>query len=334
MRAGFWRFLSGPYGKGPTPGLEQKVMDKPLALGICTHKGFEKLVTGSSGEVAAEAALAEAAKYESLGVIEKQWLLGICLAWERSKQEEFLNQYDVLGVEKEIETSLSPNVILQSRADAIVQDRNDGTIWVINWKTTSHDLKEFNKQWRFDVQSWYEALAVEGSLGMPVAGTIYYGIYKGPVWNGQMTSRLIYGYKEETLGGNTVYTPEYKAGLKRFPVWEETFPFGEGVAAWVSWLPKEFLAKHFASSPPVMRNDKLVEKYLRQVIRKEGDIDHILATGSTEDIEDFFEQRWGEWCEKCPFLNLCAERSSPETLIAEGILKPRRDHHLKEEEEE
>jgi hypothetical protein len=166
-----------------------------------------------------------------------------------------------------------------------------------------------------------------------VAGTVYYGIYKGPIWNGQMTSRLVYGYKDTSLNGNVTYTPEFKSGLKRFEVWNESFPFGDGVAAWVNWLPKDFVGKHFAPAPPVIRDDRLVEKYLRQVIRKEADIDHILSTGDPDDIEDFFEQRWGDQCERCPFLDLCSLRALPQDLIDSGRLQPRHKGPRDEAEE-
>ena len=331
MRAGFWRYLSGPYGSGETRGLEPALIEKPLALGICWHKGAEALLQGKSGSEAGSIALGEAESYPSLGEPERNWLLAASLGWERTKSQDFFGKYDVLAVEQEIETAISPNVILQSRADGILQSRIDGTIWILNWKTTSKDLKDFNKQWRFDIQSWSEALAVEGQLGVPVAGTIYYGIYKGPIWNGQMTSRLIYGYKETLPSGGVTYTPEYKAGLKRFEVWNEEFPFGSGVSAWINWLPFDFVAKHFTEAPPQMRNDEIVAKWLRQLVRKEADIEHILQTGSLEDQEDFFEQHIGEHCERCPYVGLCMMRTTPEELIKDGALRPRVDHHAKVE---
>lgn len=334
MRAGYWRYLSGPYGDSPTLGLEPHIMEKPLALGICWHKGAELLLKGRSGSEAGSTAVAEAEKYESLGPVEKNWLLAACLGWERTKAEEFFAQYEVLSVEQEIETALSPNVILQSRADGIIQERNSGAVYILNWKTTSKDLKDFNRQWRFDIQSWTEALAVEGQLGIPVAGTLYYGIYKGPIWNGNMTSRLVYGYKDTLPSGSVIYQPDYKAGLKRFEVWKESFPFGDGVSAWVSWLPSDFVARHFTMAPPQMRNDLIVEKWLRQLVRKEADIDHILETGSKEDAEDFFEQHFGEHCERCPFVNFCTMRSTPEEMLREGLLRARVDHHASRGEEE
>jgi hypothetical protein len=327
MRAAYWQYLSGPFGEGPTLGLSPATTNKHLALGICWHIAAEELLKHQPAAEASRKALVEAEKYSELGEVEKNWLLAAPLAWERSKAEEFFAEWEVLSIEDQMETALSPNVILQSRADAVIQRRVDGTIWVLNWKTTGKALKDFNAKFRLDIQSWTEALAVEANLGLPVAGTIYYGVWKGPVWNGNMTSRLIYGYKEWLPSGAVTYTPEYKGGRKRFEVWNESFPFGEGITAWINWLPVDFLASHFTMAPPALRNDYLVEKWLRQVVRREADIDNILESGSEDDIMDYFEQSWSEACDKCPYLNLCLERSDPDTLMREGLLVPRKDHH-------
>jgi hypothetical protein len=329
LRAGYYRYLAGPYG--PATGLEPSIMAKQLALGIAWHKGGEVLMRRGSGTEAAASALAEAEKYPAIGQTEKQWLLAACLAWERTRFEEFHSQYDVIAVEEEVEVAISPNVILQARADAVVQDRNDGSYWVWNWKTAS-DIKDWNKKWFFDVQTWTETLAMEGHLGVPVAGCIFEGVYKGPIWNGNMTSRLVLGYKKSTADGSVSYSTDRETGMTRFNVWEESFPFGDGVAAWISWLPYDFVRGHFALSAPQMRNDVIVTKWLRQLVRVETDIDHLLSTGSAEDVEDYFIQNFDDHCGKCPYVDLCQMRSTPEALIEEGKLIPRRDHHAVTEE--
>jgi hypothetical protein len=333
MRAGYYRYLI-PNGT-PTPGLEERAMPKPLALGICWHKGAESLLRGDSGMVAAQIALAEAEGYPSLGTVEEMWLLGAILAWERSAREDFFAKYDVLAIEEEMEVAVSPNVILQARADAVLQEKMTGDVYVLNWKTAS-SISDWNSKWFFDVQSWTECVAAEAKLGIPVAGCLFYGINKGPIWKGQITSRLIYGYKETTSSGLVSYTPEYKSGLKKFEVWNESFPFGDGIPAWIEWLPKDFLKGHFCVSAPQIRNDFIVEKWLRQLARIEGDIDSILQ-GSSEDHQDFFLQNFGDQCRNCSFIDFCLGRSTPEALIEANYLKPRVDHHsapLAQSEEE
>jgi hypothetical protein len=147
-----------------------------------------------------------------------------------------------------------------------------------------------------------------------------------------MTSRLVYGYKKSSQDGSASYSTDREAGSQRFNVWEESFPFGDGIAAWVSWLPYDFVRGHFALSVPQMRNDQIVTNWLRQLVRVETDIDHILSTGSREDAESYFIQNFGDRCAKCPYVDLCMQRATPEALIEEGRLIPRRDHHAVTEE--
>lgn len=319
-RKGYWRYLSGPFGEDPqVRGLEEPRGSIQLDLGIAWHTGAEKLLAGEPWEAAWEAAQPLP---ESLGLAERNWLLAAFMAWDRAKRSEFFDRFEVLHVEKDILVPISPNVTLYTRADALVRERADGSFWVLNWKTAA-DVKDWNKKWFFDPQGWLEALAAEAELGAEVAGTIYLGVWKGPVWQGKTTSRLIYGYKHHSRSGVT-YGTENGGGGVRFPVWEESFPFGDGLAAWINWLDKGFLAKHFVESAPQLRQDKLVEDWLRQVVRRENDIDHALSFPEDEQV-NFFEQNWDDTnCGRCPFKDLCLLRSTPEELIKDGFLLPRK----------
>lgn len=321
-RKGFWRYLSGPFDGSDVKGLEEPGPPNPhYTLGIVWHEGAEKLLAGESGEAAFDAA-ANHPLLEQLDPLWQQWLLAAYLAWERAKQEEFLQQWEVLSVEEEFEIPISPNVVLYTRADGVIRDRSDGSVWVLNWKTAS-DVKDWTKRWTYDPQGWTEAIAAEARLGLEVKGAIYMGVWKGPMYMGKTTSRLIHGYKYNSRGAVT-YATENNGGGSRFEAWKETFPFGEGLSAWISWLPKDILGKHFVESAPILRRDDLVEKWLRQLVRSEDLIDHVLESGSPEEQEDFFYQQWSEDCRYCPFKDLCLGLAQPEDLLAEGFLRPRR----------
>ncbi len=207
----------------------------------------------------------------------------------------------------------------------VVRRRVDGTLWVWNWKTTS-DRSNWTHQWRHDVQMWTEALALESHLKERVEGCIVEGLYKGSKYNQERTSRLIYGYKDIKSG---TYSTASGGGRVKFKAWEESFPFGRGLEGWIAWLPWDELDLNFPRSEPIMKNDEVVRRWIKQVVRQEMDIKHILETGSPEDKEEFFIQRFGKRCNWCPFANLCFLRSDPETLISDGFLKEREDHHRK-----
>jgi hypothetical protein len=322
-RKGYWRYLSGPYEGGLTKGLEESGPPNPhYTLGIVWHLGAEVLLKGGSGEEAFDAAK-ESPLFAELDPLWWQWLLAAYLAWERVKRDDFLQQYDVLEVEEEFEIPISPNVMLYTRADAVVRDRSDGSNWVLNWKTTS-DVKDWTRKWFYDPQGWTEAIAAEGRLNIPISGCIYVGVWKGPFYQGKTTSRLIFGYKTYTKGGAVTYGTETNGGASKFAAWQETFPFGEGLSAWISWLDKGFLSKYFVESAPQLRQDELVAKWLKQLVRQENEIDYVLEAGDAEEQEAFFWQNWGEECGRCPFKDLCRGLATPETLIEQGFLKPRR----------
>ncbi len=321
-RKGYLRYLA-PNGTDVT-GWEEPRGNFHMSLGVAWHLGAEKLLRGESGLEAFSTAKAglSPADAELLGDAEWNWLLAAFLAWERVEQDEFLSKWEVLSVEEEIEVPITPNVTLYTRADGVIRDRADASVWVLNWKTAS-DVKDWNKKWFFDPQAWTESLAVESKLGVPVAGCIFYGIWKGPIYQGKTTSRLIYGYRYNTRTGTT-YATENNGGGTKFSVWQEDFPFGSGVAAWISWLPKEILKKHFVESAPQLRQDPIVESWLKQLARNEHDIDHLLSTGSQEDLEEYFAQHWSdENCSRCCFKNVCMLLAKPEELAKEGLLKPR-----------
>lgn len=321
-RKGYYRYLSGPYGE--VTGLEEPKGNVHLALGIAWHLAAEALLNRVPAVTAYERAIQQLdpETAQLLGGVEMNWLLAACLAWERVEEEEFHEKYEVLSVEEEIEVPITPNVVLYTRADAVLRDRGDGSNWVLNWKTAS-EVKDWNRKWFFEPQAWTESLAVESKLGVPVAGCIFYGIWKGPFYQGKTTSRLLYGYRYQSRSGPVTYATENNGGGTRFYAPEEKFPFGEGLAAWISWLPKDLLKKHFVESAPQIRQDALVERWLRQLARNEHDIDHLLSTGEPEDLEEFFWQNWSEDCGRCSFKDLCMLRATPDSMIAEGLLKPR-----------
>src|SRR5258706_1070979 len=173
---------------------------------------------------------------------------------------------------------------------------------------------------------WTEALALESHLKERVEGCIVEGLYKGSKYNQERTSRLIYGYKDIKSG---TYSTASGGGRVKFKAWEESFPFGRGLEGWIAWLPWDELDLNFPRSEPIMKNDEVVRRWIKQVVRQEMDIKHILETGSSEDKEEFFIQRLGKRRNWCPFANLCFLLSYPETLISDGFLKEREDHHRK-----
>ena len=312
------------------PGIEPTDRPEYYSLGISFHEAGERLLDPEVPAPTAAAFGIEDARKRGLSERWQNWILAACIAWDRTEREEFEASYDVLGVEEEIRVPITREVELYGRADAVLRDRSTGALYVWNWKTTS-DLRDWNKKFHFDIQSWTEAIAVGARYGEMVDGVLYGGVWKGPMYKGFTTSRLVGGYKS---GDGKTWSPNRGKGLTtKFNAWEEQFPFGAGLAAWVSWLPTELVRSHFAISTPQSIGGDQVEAWVRGIARRESDIAHIVESGDETDVLDFFTQNCDDRCEKCPYLDICAGRANAESLLADGLMKKRDDSHLKEKEE-
>lgn len=241
-------------------------------------------------------------------------------------------------VEKEVQALLAPNIVLQARADAVIQRRVDGANFVLNWKT-SGSIKDWNEQWEDEIQAWTEALVMEEALGERISGVIFEGLYKGTYREGRNHSPLIYGWKLPVGGGRFLYSAEYKRFTKeqpwvKFPVWVERFvpdiqSGTEALSYWINWLPLDVVAENFVRSTPVLKNDLVVEKWVRQVVRRETDMERMLQSDVPEgDREDFFSQHFSKWnCKGCTFRRVCKLQTTVEGMVETGELRERIDHH-------
>jgi hypothetical protein len=304
----------------------------PLGLGIAVHKGLEHLFRDGTLDSAMEGidlAMAEFfPKTETDAHLLAEWdeLLhlarGLLIGWRRTHHDLFLRQYEILSVEKEIETPLSSNLILLGRPDLVVRDRTMGGIEGINLKTTS-SLYDWTTNWLYDIQAWTEALAIAKDVGEPVKAFRYIGFWKGAKRDGHYSSPLIYGYRDNDPLLPSYYD-RYRAGREKFPTWRQSFAWGEGLSAWISWLPEEKVAEQFAISNPIFINDAIVEPWLSQVVRWETDAQHINDEGSEEDKLAFFEQRFSKWnCKGCSFEQVCFKKTELKELVKSGALVPR-----------
>lgn len=322
-------------------GFDSRLPPLALAIGLTVHKGMEVLMKVGNVEDAVCATRAEWEKVVAPGrdvpsleypLLEGQHLCeGLVRGWFRSRYEPFMEEYEVLMVEKEVKALLAPNVRLNARADAVIRSRVDGRAYVLNWKTTQNP-NDWTSQWEHDVQMWTEALVMEDVLGEKIPGVIVEGLSKGVYREGMTHSPLIYGWKLET-GSSTIFSAKYQRFRKeepwvKFPVWTR----GGGVPEWVYFIPKEICDEQFVTSRPIMKNDAVVEDWIRQVVRMETDVEYILGAESEQDRLDFFWQNWKKLnCQRCTFEGVCKGLLTVEGLVENGTVKERVDHHASEE---
>lgn len=253
----------------------------------------------------------------------KQISHALLLGWHRTRYSQFLEDYEILHIEKEIRVPLAPNIVLMAKADATVRDRRTGLIWVFNWKTQG-DKKDFASKWAMEVQMWTEALAMQDYLGERVEGCIAEGFYKGTLVDGSFASPLVRGYHNSETGA---YVPEYQRGKFWSRVGAASYP--GGLAAWINQLDEGVVSDQFFRSQPIIKNDAVVRDWLAQVVRRETDAERVLQEDVSEsDRLSYFGQNFSHWnCNYCPFNRVCLQQYTVEDLLELGLLRPREAHH-------
>ena len=300
-------------------------VSKDLTIGINTHLGLEALLK-SSGDI--EAAMAAMPRPVGDGEEAEHAALAraLVLGWYRTRWKDFENTFDILLIEEEFLMPLAPGFHLLVRADVVVRDRESNYVYVINWKTTGR-LDGFTRKWQHDIQMWTEAMGVEQQIGEPVAGVLVEGLYKGVWREGHWATPLLWGSRKAGPDGRYKYSENRVPGWERFGTWKEPFPTApdaDPLAAWVGFLDADTLERYFIRTPPIFRNDDVVEEWLEGVLRKEADARGVIESGTTADKLSFFKQEFSEWnCGRCDFRPVCGKVTDVAEMLRAGLYEPR-----------
>jgi len=311
--------------------------------------------------------IAVEADSDAEGVIDEQraHIEAMIRAWARVRLPRWLEQYEVIDVEREDRIALSDDVTLAVRADAVVRRKSDSRMFVVNFKTVANPDERWLRSWEVDMQLMTELLAAEKRHGKVFGGVIIEGIVKGArvkvghdlrevrgegkeVAGYIDRSPLLYGFKQDA--DPPLRQLEYqwesttRKGWYKFRTWKEDFPgivspeyrysTGEPVgrlAYWVNWLPEEVLENLFVTVPPIMRNEGMIKSKVRQIVSMERHI-HESVRGNYK-LDDRFPQHEGEcyWPSRCPCYELCWEAQTSDDPAGSGLFQPRVDHHAVKE---
>jgi hypothetical protein len=362
-----------------TPGWERRRLTLPLVTGIYVHKGLEDALKGSGAATAASGArdayltevrsrgLAVEEGTDEGAVIEEQaaHVEALVLAWCRVRLPKWQAEYELVEVEVEDRVSLSEDVLLAVRADAIVRRKYDHRMFVVNFKTVAQADDRWLKSWEVDMQLMTELLAAERRHGHEFGGVIIEGLIKGrrmpekdavgTVTGYRDTTPLLYGYK--TDGDLPLTQPEYgweytrRKGWYRFPTWKENFPrtshehkptdVATSLQYWINWLPEEVVEQQFVSVPPIMRDEQRIASKVRQIVAmeqriasglqsvgwlKEHDKADYLGSNGLDTHFPMNEQEC-YWPSKCPAFDLCYTHGVSDDPAGSGLYQPRVDHH-------
>lgn len=354
------RFLNYEYGGR---GIQNDGIHIEFYLGSVLHDGLAAIAMGADIDAIAEAgaqqtyqALSNAdfegnENYDTYAKEQACLIEGLLRgfykhAWPRL-QEQFpkiiaVEQEMILPLEADNASSpmsrMGPQVPIQmmTKPDLIVEDK-DGELWYLEYKSTSSVKDQWFNSWSSQVQLHSSIRAAELALSRPVIGVIIQGLYKGYVAYGKQTSPMCYGYYRRGTPPfyQDEWSYEYRAGLKKFPIWEKE----GGVKKWIDEMPERILAEQFPQAAPIYVNNSMIDAFFRQTIDREKEIhmaSRAILNGGDEAmnaqiLDMAFPQNFSAcspgWGHGCSYKKLCFG-NFPDPLEAGYVF--RTPHHTPE----
>lgn len=281
----------------------------------------KSLLEASDGEVGAD----EFAN-EQASLVE-----GMLRGFHKHAWPLLLDQYPIIKfIEQEV-LYKHDGLIFMSKPDLILENSEGDWIYV-EYKTTSSKKAEWINSWETAVQLHSACRAVGQTLGKEPTAVQIVGLYKGYRSYNKQNSPFCYAYMKK---GNPPFTQdvieyEWKAGLKRYPVWE----LDGGVKAWVDGMPVSVLSGLFPMTPPIFINNDLVDAFFAQRATREHEIAKFGGVNVGYDLDNTFPQKFDAcspgWGKGCEFKKLCFGRC--DDPLKEGFAY-RVPHHQLEMEE-
>lgn len=226
MRHRWWasHYRSAHHKDTDVGGISRKGFSFAPETGTAIHNGIESIIGGSSVETAVMGALtiyiartmahcpSEDADEDMLEKWRRELADNLAIAealircWAIVQWPKDREAFETIAVEREEEARFPHidgnwgvnEVCLMTRADWLVRRRSDGTLFIKNFKSTTEATKFWREQWRYDMQTMSEGMAVAQrlerervveyrrervpvDLGVPVriGGTIIQGLLKG-----------------------------------------------------------------------------------------------------------------------------------------------------------
>ena len=293
------------------------------------------------------------------------WMRNSVTAWCAIRAPYYVQNYDIIEVEKEEEMMLdNQRLLFLARTDAVLRRHTDGELFVLNFKTVGEPNDWWREQWRHDMQTLTEMLPIEARLGQRVSGVLIEGLVKGkkniqyPKDSGQWWSNSPfcwawvkpgqapfpseYAAKYEWIDQATGYTRRLGKGFTRTPIWNDTI----GVQGWLQWLYEnahDVVEQQFIGLPPILRSQPEIDQWLRQNTVRELAIHEMADATKVSQGED--HQNMLDWCfpmstsggncirpSKCPFYDLCWGAGTADERLGSGEFMLRQPNHPKEAE--
>lgn len=337
----------------------------PLLTGSTIHLGIESCANGEEVDVAVAKArhymnqevmtrgLQGHTKDQTDYTLHEQANLaeGLIRGWYSRERNKLLSRFRILSVEKEHklliakehQLPLTKDIVMLSKPDQVLQDKESGDIYNYSIKSIKKWYERMDNAYKVDLQGITEAIAVTVCEKATVLGTKFCYLVKGDrrkgvevrMINGQMveeelyvtSSPLIYAYRmldRETqkfryAHSNLTIKPENKSGYgrlskdwQRFRVWETK----GGVKKWLEILntgriqPElgDVVKQQIITPPEVHRTREQLKSTLVQIQHKEARMfqgrDAVL---NGDSIDKWFpmNRRSCYFPSECEYLKIC-----------------------------
>lgn len=200
-------------------------------------------------------------------------------AWNIVRLPYYLSTYEIVSVEGEEESEISPGLIFMQRKDAIVRHKANGTYHALEFKTSGNNTENFVKSWHYDLQQITHLLNFRGKYDADPKSVLLEIAYKGRKYKGDHVGALVSGYKKEVLDfdGQHVET-EYDwnygrcktKGWKKFNICDEDFGADGRTPAevWTSEILDFTTLRDHCLSTEIEHKAGRIDKWLNQTRRE------------------------------------------------------------------
>ena len=301
-----------------------------LYLGTSLHEGLAAFAQGVGVDEVAEAASKQVvgallpydtytSEEEDFGHEQATLVEGLLRGFYKHVWTRMKEQYPtIIAVEEPMkyvhEAGTERPMVFLAKPDLVVEDK-EGNYWYVEYKSTSSKKENWVNSWDTAVQLHATIRAIEQTKGVKLTGVIVQGLYKGYESYGKQTSPFCYSYRRN---GNPPFTQtedlyEYKAGYKKFPVWQMV----GGVKKWVDEMPENILGDQFPQAPPIFVKEELIDSFFRQRVYREQLINLVMDSPNElakETLDQVFPQNFDKcvpyFGKPCTYKQLCFGDSS------------------------
>lgn len=323
-----------------------------LATGGAIHGAIEVPMTGGrleKGLVVADKEFGNIGNYVGLSneqadyvyLEQKALIEALARAWYLREYPRLVERYNILAVEKEYEVELTKDILLLCKPDALLEDKEDGTLYTYSIKTMKQWYERSEKSYKVGLQGFTEILATTIATGKRVAATKFCFLVKGDrrkqviqtMEDGMMrelevkvtSNPFIYGYQKYEDGkflyahsDKTVKPQNYSGfgklgkGWEKFKVWEKSW----GVKKWIEVLAAgkvqpelgDIVKQHVLTPTEVFRGrEQLKDAFVQIKYQEIGIFQGQDAVENGENISKWFPMNRDScyFPSACPYLRIC-----------------------------